>query len=119
MLSRIDLSTAQAGILAVPEERQEAGIDLSDEDFMGNPYLIYEATRLSTVPIGIGSVDRGVFPTDYIRKNYPLPEPSAVKTGVDGRRLRALVVRELETAAANGDTLRTQADVITALRGRS
>ncbi len=119
LLSRIDVTAAQADILAVPEARQEVGIVLSDEDFTGNPYLIYEATRLTTVPIGIGSVDRGVFPTEYIRKNYPLPQPSAVKTGVDGRRLRALVVRELETAAANGDTLRTQADIVTALRGHS
>lgn len=119
LLSRIDLTATQADILAVPEARQEADISSSDEDFISNPYLIYEATRLTTVPVGIGTVDRGVFPTEYIRRNYPLPEPSAVKTGVDGRRLSALVVRELEIAAANGDTLRTQADIVTTLRVHS
>ncbi|HEX6901031.1 MAG TPA: ATP-dependent RecD-like DNA helicase [Thermoanaerobaculia bacterium] len=116
LLSRVDLSTEQAKVLAVPEVRCEHGINPKDEDFLRNPYLFYEATRLSTIPVAIGTVDRGLFPTAIIRKRYPLSEPSTVQTAVDGRRLRALVVRELEEAALRGDTLRAQADVITTLR---
>jgi hypothetical protein len=116
LLSRIDLSAEQASMLAIPEVRHEHGIDLDDGDFLRNPYLIYEVTRLSTVPVSIGTVDRGLFPTAFLRKRHPLPEPSTIQTTVDGRRLRALVVRELEEAAGRGDTLRTQADVITTLR---
>lgn len=116
LLSRIDVSQSQADILAIPETRSEAGIDISDDEFVSNPYLFYESTRLTRTPVGIGSVDRGVFPTNLLRKRHPLPEPAVVNTGVDGRRLRALVIRELENAALDGDTLRAQVDIITALR---
>src|SRR5262249_51792548 len=85
VLSRIDLTADQASFLAVPESRAEHGIILKDEDFLANPYLIYEATRLSTVPVSIGTVDRGLFPTNFIRERFPIPEPSTIKTAVDGR----------------------------------
>lgn len=116
LLSRIDLSQEDADMLAVPEARREEGIMLSDQDFLSNPYLFYEATRLSVAPIGVGRVDRGVFPAGFLREAYPLPEPSLVKTNVDGRRLRALTIRELEQAAISGHTLQAQADVIASLR---
>jgi hypothetical protein len=118
LLSRVDLTTEQATFLALPEERRERGIELGDRAFLENPYLIYEATRLSPLPVAIGTVDRGLFPTNFIRSRFPLPEPTAIQTAVDVRRLRALVIRELEEAAQKGDTLRTQTDVITALRRR-
>jgi len=116
LLSRIDLTLDQADVLAVPEERREWGIDLEDEEFIKNPYLFYEATRLTAVPVSLGAVDRGMFPTTFVREQFPLPEPSLVKTAVDARRLRALVIRELEGAALRGDTLRARADVVTSLR---
>jgi hypothetical protein len=118
LLSRVDLTLDQANVLAIPEVRQEEGLELSDADFINNPYLIYEGTRLSAVPVSIGAVDRGMFPTALVREQSPLPEPSLVKTAVDARRLRALVVRELEMAAQRGDTLRAQSDMITSLRRR-
>jgi hypothetical protein len=95
LLSRIDLTDEQAIVIAIPEERQESSIMLADKDLLKNPYLIYEATRLSSTPISIGAVDRGLFPTAFIRDRHPVPEPSTVKTAVDARRLRALVIREL------------------------
>jgi hypothetical protein len=118
LLSRMDLSIAQAEVLAVPEARAEFGISLSDADYLRNPYLVYESTRLTPVPVDINTVDRGIFPTRLVRERFPLPEPSAVQTTVDGRRLRALTVRELEIAAANGNTLAPQAAVITSFRKR-
>ena len=118
LLSRIDVTAEQAAVLAIPEARREHGISESDADFVRNPYLFYEATRLSTVPVSIGAVDRGVFSTTFVRETYPLPEPSRIETAVDGRRLRALVVRELESAAARGDTLLPRDRVVTALRSR-
>ena len=116
LLSRIDLTIDQAGILAIPEVRHEQGLAPTDADFIRNPYVIYEATRLTGVPVSIGAVDRGMFPTAFIRERFPLPPPSEVRTAVDGRRLRALVIRELETAALRGDTLRPKSDIITTLR---
>jgi hypothetical protein len=118
LLSRVDLTPEQAEVLAVPEVRHEWGIDPEDGGFVKNPYLVYEAMRLSADPVSISAVDRGMFPTAFVRERFPLPEPSLVRTAVDARRLRALVVRELEAAAQRGDTLRAQSDIITSLRSR-
>ena len=116
LLSRIDLSAEQAEFLAIPEERAKADVLEEDDEFLENPYLIYEATRLTATPVAIRTVDRGLFPSALIQERFPIPEPSRVKTAVDERRLRALVVRELESAALNGDTLRPREDIISSLR---
>lgn len=116
LLSRIALTDDQANVIAIPEVRKERGIETSDDEFLQNPYLIYESTRLTQTPIFINTVDRGMFPTHFIRENHPIPEPSEVKTAVDERRLRALTVRELENAARVGDTLKSVEDIITNLR---
>jgi len=116
LLSRIDLSHGQANIIAVPEVRAENDIAGDDSAFIDNPYRIYEATRLTTSPVAIGTADRGIFPTNFIRENFPLPPPSLVQTAVDSRRLRALCIRELERSALAGDTLRSRESIITTLR---
>ncbi|EAQ80564.1 ATP-dependent DNA helicase [Blastopirellula marina] len=116
LLSRLDLTQDQASVLVSPEEREDWEINCTDDDFVANPYLIYETTRLAADPVSIGIVDRGLFPNAMIRSKFPIPEPSIVKTAVDTRRLRALTIRNLEDAAQNGDTLRQRADVIRDLR---
>lgn len=116
LLSRMDLTQDQATLLVSPEDRADKGISLTDEDITANPYLVYEATRLSGQPVSIGIVDRGLFPNAKFRKAFPIPEPSLVKTAVDVRRLRALTIRNLEVAAQNGDTLRPRDDVVSDLR---
>ena len=116
LLSRMDLTQDQATILVSPEDRKDKGIYLTDEVITANPYLVYEATRLSGQPVSIGVVDRGMFPNAKLRKAFPIPEPSLVKTVVDVRRLRALTIRNLEVAAQNGDTLRSRDYVVSDLR---
>ena len=116
LLSRMDLTQGQATLLVSPEAREEEGVGLSDEEITKNPYLVYEATRLSGDPVSIGVVDRGMFPNAKLRKDFPVPEPSLVKTAVDARRLRALTIRTLEAAAGSGDTLRSRDDVVRDLR---
>jgi hypothetical protein len=116
LLSRVDLTTEQAGVLAIPETRTEVGILNKDEEYIKNPYLIYETTRLSGYPVAVGAVDRGVFPTPFVRARYPLPDGSVVATAVDARRLRALTIRDLESAASQGDTLRPKTAVVSGLR---
>ena len=116
LLSRLDLTQDQASTLVTPEGREGAGINLSDSDITANPYLIYESTRLSDDPVSVGVVDRGMFPSAMIRREFPIPEPSLVKTAVDARRLRALTIRNLEGAANDGDTLRSRDNVIRDLR---
>jgi hypothetical protein len=117
LISRVDLTIEQARFLAIPEVRAENGVELPDSAFVENPYLIYEATRLTTTPVAIGTVDRGLFPTNFIRERFPILEPTLVITAVDARRLRALTIRELENATGRGDTLCAREDIITTLRG--
>jgi ATP-dependent exoDNAse (exonuclease V) alpha subunit len=116
LLSRLNLTDEQANILYSELSRGDNGLKLTDVQILENPYLIYEATRLTLFPVAVAIVDRGVFPTPAIREKFPVPEPSRVTTHVDARRLRALVVAELEAAATAGDTLRPRDAIITTLR---
>lgn len=118
LISRIALTDTQARFIAIPEVRQEHGIETSDREYLENPYLIYETTRFTGTPVSIEAVDRGLFPTQFIRKHHPIPAPAEIKTAVDARRLRALTVRELEAAAKRGDTLMAIDDIVTSLRSR-
>lgn len=117
LISRLEVSRMQATCLYVQEERGKAGIDASDGDILANPYLLYEVTRLGADPVSVWTVDRGVFPEDVIRKKHPLPEPTALDAGTDARRVRALSVKVLEDAAANGSTLLPQDQVVLGIRG--
>lgn len=116
LLSRFDLTSDQATLFYHPTERDKAGLRVSDEDLLANPYLIYEHSRLSPGPIGVRTIDHGVFPEDRIRAAHPLSPPSAVDDAVDPRRVRALIVNVLEDAAEVGDSLRSQARVIQEIR---
>lgn len=116
LLARLNLTDEQAQILYSELSRGENGVALTDVQILENPYLIYEVTRLTLFPVAVSVVDRGVFPTPAIREKFPVPEPSRVTTNVDARRLRALVVEELERAADAGDTLRPRDAIIATLR---
>ena len=116
LLSRFDLSTEQANRIYQKTEREKSGIELKDDEIISNPYLLYEATRLTADPIAVSVIDRGVFPADQVRIAHPLPGPSAVLEDVDSRRVRALVVSDLEYSAVAGHSLQSQSSVIQRIR---
>ena len=116
LLSRFALTEDQAKLIYVKEVRSAAGMTFSDADIIENPYRIFELTRLTEEPVGITSMDHGVFPDKVIREKHPLPKPSALKSGTDGRRVRALSIAVLEGASDNGDTLMPRTDLINSLR---
>ena len=116
LLSRFDLTIDQATRFYQPTERDKAGIGISDDELLANPYLIYERSRLSPNPVGVRVIDHGVLPEDRVLASHPLPAPTAVDDVVDPRRVRALVLSVLEDAAEDGDTLRSQARVIQEIR---
>lgn len=116
LISRFEVSRDQATCLYIQEERSKAGIAVNDADIIGNPYLLYELTRLTGDPISIWTVDRGVFPDEVIRKKHPLPEPTALDAGTDARRIRALSVKVLEDTGANGNSLMPQEQVVLGIR---
>lgn len=116
LISRFEITSEQAKTLYVKEERARARILESDSDILGNPYLIYEATRLTQDPVSIWTVDRGVFPPDIVRQKHPLPEPSALDAGTDARRVRAFSIELLEDAASGGSTLVPEDQVVLGIR---
>ncbi|MEQ1871771.1 MAG: AAA family ATPase, partial [Vicinamibacterales bacterium] len=116
LASRFELTREQATTLYVQEERDKAGIDATDKAILANPYLLYELTRLTNDPVSVWTVDRGVFPDAVIRETHSLPEPSALDTGTDARRVRALSIKVLEDAASAGSTLLPQAHVVLGIR---
>ena len=116
LISRFNLQPEQATTIYVQEEREKAGIQYNDTDIIANPYLIYESTRLSNNPINVWTIDRGLFPEEIVRKNHPLQPPSALDSGVDARRVRALIINDLEKASTEGHTLQRKKDVIMAIR---
>ena len=116
LLSRVELTPEQAKALATPEERRALGIETDDAAVIRNPYLLFEATRLTLTQVSVSAVDRGFFPAASLRERFPVPQPSRVDTPVDARRLRALSIRELETAAAQGDTLVPRERIVDRLR---
>lgn len=115
LLSRLDLASDQASLLVTPEVRGPVGVP-ADDRIIANPYLLYESTRLTANPVPIGLVDRGVFQSHSKLGKFPVPEPTRIATLVDKRRLRALVIRNLEEAAATGHTLLPREDIVVNLR---
>lgn len=117
LLSRFDLTANQATRFYQETEREEARIHASGTELLANPYLLYELDRFSPDPIALGTVDRGVFPSEVIRGEHPLPEPSSLNDdAVDPRRVRTFVVAVLEGASSTGSTLLPQNRVIKEVR---
>ena len=118
LFSRFELSADQATRFYVHEDKQRAisRIVVSDAEILTNPYLLYELDRNSPDPINLATIDRGLFPETDIREKFPLPDPSRIEDALDSRRVRSFVVRQLEQAAQNGDTLQPRYQIIQDIR---
>ncbi len=117
LLSRFSLTHDQAARAYVTEVRDGAWGPIDDGALLANPYLVYEMDRPSMDPIPVETIDRGAFPTDIVRVNHPLPEPSHIGERVDSRRVRALVIQQLERAlAGDGHTLVPRDQVVSGIR---
>ena len=105
LLARFNLTNVQALRWYQETERNRAGIALDDKDILANPYTIHEADRLQADPIAFAVIDRGMFPPELLRKDFPTPEPSRVHEAIDPRRVRSVMIQTLEDAACEGHTL--------------
>ena len=119
LLSRCAIGEDQALRLYDRTMRKDAGIDVSDTELLTNPYLLYERDRRSVDPVAFGAVDRGLFPDESVRGEFPVPEPSSITDPADSRRVRALVVDLLEGGANEGHTVLPQSWVIRRARDRA
>ncbi len=115
LLSRFEITQAQAKALYESASRNKMGWGDSDQSIIQNPYRIFEITRHDPEGIKLLTVDRGVFPEDSVRLQHPLPKPSALESPADLRRVRAFCVEALETAASQGHALLPKDKVIEAI----
>lgn len=118
LLARFNLTNDQAMRWYQETEREEASIELNDEDILANPYRIYEEDRLQADPIAFAVIDRGMFPPEGVRKEFPIPAPSRVSESIDPRRVRAVMIQTLEEAANEGHTLLPASWLIQRVRAR-
>lgn len=108
LLSRFDINPDQAKMIFSEKEKKKNGFEFDDDEILENPYLIFEYTKHTKDPIRFITVDHGVFPDPIIRNEHPLPGTSKIKSGIDWRRVRALIVDILERATYEGHTLLPQ-----------
>ena len=119
LLGRCAISEDQALRMYDTTGRADAGIEAGDAELLRNPYLFFECDRRAAEPIAFGAVDRGLFPDEAVREQFPVPEPSRIEDPADERRVRALVVDLLEHGAAEGHTLLPRSWVIRRARERA
>lgn len=112
LLSRFSLTVEQATRFFEPTHRPELG----DDEILRNPYRLFETDRHRFDVVGIGIIDRGMFPDDSIRSKYPLPEPTRLEGDQDPRRVRALAVHVLADAETDGHTLLPVDQVLEGIR---
>lgn len=112
LLSRFSLDFKQAESLYLPEKRKMLFIECSDKEIIKNPYVLYEKARLIPDMISVKMVDKAIFPVQSILDKYPVPSPSCLKSEIDERRIRALVVHVLEDEANNGNTILPCYDIV-------
>ena len=118
LLSRFELSPEQAVRYYIHEDksREKLPQDLSDDAILDNPYILYELDRIFPDPILLPVIDRGIFPDDVVRKQYPLEVNIPIVESIDPRRIRANIIQQLEKAALDGDTLLSRAKIIQEIR---
>ena len=104
LLSRLQINNDQALIFYKKEEFSE---------YLKNPYLFFEQSRLGNNGIAFNTIDKALFPSEKINESFPVPEPSVASERVDQRRVRALGVDILESVASAGDTLLSEDQFIT------
>lgn len=117
LMSRFDLSIEQAKFLFVEEEREALGIIRKDEEYLSNPYLIYEDLRFTLTPVALSTIDLGLY-----LKNAPdniLPDQLVYDDPYEIHRIRAITIQQLEYAALQGHTLLPRKEIIKKIRDLS
>ena len=117
LLSRFDLSIEQAIFLFVEEEREDLGIIRKDEEYLVNPYLIYEDLRFTTTPVALSTIDLGL----YIKNSSDniMPDQLVYDDPFEVHRIRAITIQQLEFAALQGHTLLPRKEIIKKIRDLS
>lgn len=108
LLSRMNVNNDQVNKVINTKEKKQI-------EYLKNPYLLYEETRLDLVHFSVSTIDKALFADAKILERFPLPEYTDVSTALDKRRIRALTTQILEEEAKNGNTLLTDTQLVTKL----
>lgn len=114
LISRFDITIEQAKLLYVEEERIGYGINRKNEEYLENPYLIFEDLRLTPEPIALETIDLGLFIKDA--PSNLLPSGIVLADPLDLRRIRAITIKLLELATLTGHTLLPRKILINEIR---
>ncbi|MFC5871006.1 AAA family ATPase [Chryseobacterium arachidis] len=108
LLTRISLSVKQASNVWKKFKDDHAS------EIINNPYLLYELTRKESqeYQIAISQIDNAMFVNDLVENNYPLTNPTKMRTEADKRRFRAMTMLVLEHATNCGHTLLSYDQII-------
>ena len=115
LLSRFELTIDQAKILFVDEKREEYQINLSDQQILNNPYLIFERSDHLEEPISFWTIDLGIYSKQH-NKSPLLPHCMDVSDPLDARRIRGLTFQQLLHEASKGNTLLPIKDLVLQIR---
>ena len=101
----------------IPEEREKLQIDHKDEEYLENPYLIYEDLRFTNTPVALSTIDLGL----YLKQKSEtlLPDNLVFDDPLNTYRIRALTIQQLEYAALQGHTLLPRKQLINQIRNLS
>jgi ATP-dependent exoDNAse (exonuclease V) alpha subunit len=114
LLSRFDLSLEQAKFLFVQEEREALDINRNDDEYLSNPYLIYEDLRFTLTTVALSTIDLGLY-MKIPPKNI-LPAKLVYDDPFEIHRLRAITIQQLEYASLQGHTLLPRKEIIKKIR---
>ncbi len=111
LLTRLELTPQQVERVANPDKRSSCGISATDEQLVGNPYLLSEmdqGTGENDV-IALEIVDRAMRPEGAAARFI---DKADICVQDDPRRVRGVAVAVLQGAAQQGDTLLPFAETI-------
>jgi len=130
LLSRMDLSKEQAVFFYVNEEREQF-IVIKDSDILDNPYLLYERHRYAIryqrkigkkkIDVNVESLSIDTIDFALYRKTEKkiYPQSNIFSDPFDKRRIRALMIKELEVLRENGHTLYPEKGLVFIIRNNS
>jgi len=114
LVSRFDLTKEQATCIFVQEERARIKEERKDEDYLNNPYLIFEDLRLRHEEVALNTIDLGLY--SKINGENLLPDKLKYDDPFDPGRIRALVINQLENAVQFGHTLKSRRILVNEIR---
>lgn len=106
LLSRMNVSNDQAKVVIDQKKKDQV-------EYLKNPYLLYEKTRLADIQFSLSMIDKAIFASATILQKFPLSSQTNISDALDERRVRAFGVYLLEQAVDHGNTILMDEQLVT------